>query len=257
MGTIAITGSAGGIGAAARARFEAAGHTVIGIDVREAEVIADLSTPTGRDEMASVVEDLCEGVLDGVIAGAGVSGQPGELVVSINYFGAIATLEKLRPMLIAHGGSAVAISSNSTTCQQGYPDDVVEACLAGDEEWARSSASHDQSGLSIYPAAKLALARWVRHQAVSADWIGAGINLNAIAPGLIKTPMTEEAMDFIFDLGDAYPIPIHRAGTADEVAALLELLIGPDGGFFCGSFIVMDGGTEAVKRGEDWPAPIP
>jgi nucleoside-diphosphate-sugar epimerase len=48
MGTIVVTGSAGGIGTATRTRLEKGGHRVIGVDVRDAEVIADLSTAAGR-----------------------------------------------------------------------------------------------------------------------------------------------------------------------------------------------------------------
>src|SRR4029453_8064252 len=48
MTRIAVTGSAGGIGGASRARIEAAGHDVLGVDVRDAEVVADLSSPDGR-----------------------------------------------------------------------------------------------------------------------------------------------------------------------------------------------------------------
>jgi NADP-dependent 3-hydroxy acid dehydrogenase YdfG len=44
MGVIAITGSASGIGAATRQWLEDDGHSVIGIDVRDAEVIADLAS---------------------------------------------------------------------------------------------------------------------------------------------------------------------------------------------------------------------
>jgi len=258
VATIVITGSAGGIGSATRQRLEAADHTVIGVDVRDAEVIADLSTETGRQAMAEAVEKRCDGVLDGVVAGAGVSGAAGELVVAINYFGAVATLDLLRPLL-ARGTrpAAVAISSNSTTTQAGYPDDVVQACLDGDEARARELAAADPSGVAIYPAAKLALARWVRRQAVAEAWIGAGIRLNAIAPGFVQTPMTAGSEDFILGLGDIYPIPLGRAGRADEVAGLLTYLLGPDAGFFVGSFVTMDGGTDAALRPDHWPAPPP
>ncbi|HEV7761640.1 MAG TPA: SDR family oxidoreductase [Acidimicrobiales bacterium] len=258
MATIVITGSAGGIGTATRQRLEAAGHTVIGVDVRDAEVIADLSIEAGRQAMAEAVSQRCDGVLDGVVAGAGVSGAPGELVVAINYFGAVATLDLLRPLL-ARGTrpAAVAISSNSTTTQAGYPADVVQACLDGDEALALELAAADPSGVAIYPAAKLALARWVRRQAVAEDWIGAGIHLNAIAPGFVQTPMTAGSEDFILGLGDIYPIPLGRAGQADEVAGLLTYLLGPDAGFFVGSFVTMDGGTDAALRPDHWPAPPP
>jgi NAD(P)-dependent dehydrogenase (short-subunit alcohol dehydrogenase family) len=88
--TVCITGSAGGIGGATRARLEREGARVLGVDVRDAEVVADLSTPAGRDAMVAAVADCCDGVLDGLVAAAGIMGdQP--LVVAINYFGAIAT----------------------------------------------------------------------------------------------------------------------------------------------------------------------
>jgi NAD(P)-dependent dehydrogenase (short-subunit alcohol dehydrogenase family) len=258
LATIVITGSAGGIGAATRRRLEADGHTVVGVDVRDAEVIADLSTPAGRADMAEAVGQRCDGALDGLVAGAGVSGLPGETVAAINYFGAVATLELLRPLL-AQGTrpAAVAISSNSTTTQPGDPHDQVAACLDGDEERACELAAGDPSGVAVYAAAKLALARWVRRRAVGEDWIGAGIRLNAVAPGFIRTPMTAGAEDFIMGLGDIYPLPVGRPGEADEVAGLLAYLLGPDAGFFVGSVVTMDGGTDAALRADHWPSPLP
>ena len=251
MTTIAITGSAGGIGGAPRARLEAAGATVIGIDVRDAEVIADLASPEGRAAMVTDVTALCGGALDGVVAAAGITHDDGKLVVAVNYFGAVATLTGLRPLLAGRpGASAVAVSSNSSTTQPGLPLGLVDACLAGDEQVAKNDSGH---GVAAYGATKLALARWVRRQAVTPDWIGAGIRLNAVAPGFIATPMTAGTEDFIMGLGDIYPIPAARAGTADEVAGLLTYLLGPDAGFFCGSVVCMDGGTDAKLRGESWP----
>ena len=50
MSTIVMSGCATGIGAATRKALEAAGHTVIGVDIRDAEVIADLSTAEGRKQ---------------------------------------------------------------------------------------------------------------------------------------------------------------------------------------------------------------
>jgi NAD(P)-dependent dehydrogenase (short-subunit alcohol dehydrogenase family) len=255
MSTIAVTGSAGGIGGALQRRLEGDGHTVIGIDVRDATVIADLATPAGRSAMVDAVTQHCDGALDGLVAAAGVTHDDGALVTSINYFGAIATLEGLRPLLAAgQHPSAIALSSNSATTQPGLTGALAAACLAGDEEAARSVAGH---GVVAYPETKLALARWVRRQAVAPAWIGAGIRLNAIAPGFIETPMTAALQDHIFDLGDVFPIPIARGGQADEVAGLLAYLLGPEAGFFVGSVITMDGGTDAAVRPDDWPTPRP
>ena len=252
MSTIAVTGSAGGIGGALRERLEAQGDTVIGIDVRDAEVVADLASTDGRSTMIAAVAEHSGGALDGVVAAAGVTHDDGALVTSINFFGAVATLEGLRPLL-REGGSAVAVSSNSTTTQPGLVLEHVEACLGGDEAAARAVAGH---GVGAYGASKLALARWVRRHAITDAWIGAGIRLNAICPGFIDTPMTVDSRDFILDLGDLYPIPIGRAGHATEVAGLLAYLLSADAGFFCGSVITMDGGTDATLRTDDWPAAL-
>jgi NAD(P)-dependent dehydrogenase (short-subunit alcohol dehydrogenase family) len=257
MGTIAFTGSAGGMGVATRARLQAEGHRVIGVDVRDAEVIADLSTPEGRRAMVEGVTAESGGVLDGLVAGAGIasSGTNEELVVSIDYFGAVATLIGLRPLL-AKGTdpSAVAISSNSTSTQAGVPLDVVAACLADDEQTARTAAA--KAPMAGYPAAKMALAHWVRAQSVTPEWVGSGIRLNAIAPGLIDTPLIPMGgVDFVLSLGDQYPVPIRRAGTPDEIAGLLSYLLSPAAAFFIGSIIYMDGGTDALVRSHDWPTP--
>jgi NAD(P)-dependent dehydrogenase (short-subunit alcohol dehydrogenase family) len=257
MGTVVITGSAGGMGIATRALLESQGHRVIGVDVRDAEVIADLSTAEGRAGMVVAVTEASGGSIDGLVAGAGIAstGSNEELVVSINYFGAVATLAGLRPLL-AQGTnpSAIAISSNSTTTQAGLPMAAVEACLADDEPGARAAAA--LAPMAGYPAAKMALAHWVRRQSTTAEWIGSGIRLNAIAPGLVDTPLIPfGGVEFVLGLGETYPVPIQRAGTPDEIAGLLSYLLSPIAGFFVGSVIYMDGGTDAYVRPNDWPAP--
>ena len=255
MSVIVLTGSAGGMGRAIRQRLEAAGHRVIGVDLRNAEVAADLSIPTGREAMVAEVARQCDGALDGLVVAAGIQAGDASTIISVNFFGAIATLTGLRPLL-SHGidPSVVVVSSNSTTTQPGYPIGVAELCLLGDEAAACQAAGDD--ALGAYPASKLALARWVRRHAPSAGWIGAGIRLNAIAPGFIDTPMTEGTWDFVATLRDVYPIPVARPGRPEEVAGLVEYLLSAEAGFFCGSVITIDGGTEAALRADDWPRPI-
>jgi hypothetical protein len=67
---------------------------VIGCDLGEVDIVADLSTPGGRQ---SLVDQVAEsGPIDAVLAVAG-GGRTG--LLQTNYFGAVATLEGLRPLL--------------------------------------------------------------------------------------------------------------------------------------------------------------
>lgn len=261
MRTVVVTGSASGMGAATRARLEADGHRVIGVDQRDADVVADLATTTGRAAAIDGVRALAGDSLDGLVTWAGVAGLtdvPGSLLVSVNHFGTVELLAGLRPLL-ARGdrSAAVAISSNSTTCQPGVPLDVVELCLAGDEEAARRRAD-EVGSLSTYPATKTAVARWARRHAPTEQWAGEGITLNVVAPGAVDTPMLDATRrdPTIGELVDAFPMPVGRRGTAEELAAIVAFLLGPEARFLCGSFLVVDGGTDALVRPDAWPAPM-
>ncbi|WTW96990.1 SDR family oxidoreductase [Streptomycetaceae bacterium NBC_01309] len=258
MGTYAITGAASGLGAATKARLEADGHRVIGVDLRDSDVNVDLSTPEGRAEAVARITELAGDSLDGFAPFAGLAaatGRPGSLIVSVNYFGAIEVLEGLRPLLAkAEKPAVVMVSSNSTTCQPNWDTALAELCLAGDEAGAREAADKDMMG--SYPASKAALAYYVRAKAVSEEWIGAGIRLNAIAPGLIETPMTAAGkVDPLTAEGmKMFPLPVGRGGKPEEIAALTAFLLGPESTFFVGSVVFCDGGTDALLRGKDWPA---
>jgi NAD(P)-dependent dehydrogenase (short-subunit alcohol dehydrogenase family) len=220
-------------------------------------VVADLGTAEGRDHAVAEVTRISGGALAGVVTCAGLAGatdRPGSLLASVNYFGTVDLLDALQPLL-GPGGAAVAISSNSTTVQPGIPADLVALFLDHDEEGARVRADEEGS-LTSYAASKLALAHWVRRTATGPDWAGAGLRLNAIAPGLIETPMVA-GMRADTEMGpmlDMLPIPIGRGGHPDEIAALIEYLLGPDATFFCGSVVFCDGGSDALLRTTDWPA---
>ena len=259
MGTICITGSASGMGAATAARLRDDGHRVIGVDQRDADVVSDLSTREGREAAIAGVGAAAGGALDGLVTFAGLGplpGRSGALLTSVNYFGSVELLGGLRPLL-ANGtdAAAVAVSSNSTTCQPGIPQDLVDACVAGDEARARELGDTHGSILA-YPASKIGIARFVRRNAPTDDWIGSGIRLNAIAPGLIDTPLTAEgkADPELGPLLDGFPIPAGRAGRPEEIAILVDYLLSPLAGFFCGSIVFCDGGTDALLRPDDWPA---
>jgi nucleoside-diphosphate-sugar epimerase len=70
--THALTGSASGIGRATKELLESRGHRVIGVDLRNADVIADLGTRAGRDVMIKAVTKHSGGTVDALLAVAGV-----------------------------------------------------------------------------------------------------------------------------------------------------------------------------------------
>jgi NAD(P)-dependent dehydrogenase (short-subunit alcohol dehydrogenase family) len=55
---------------------------------------------------------------------------------------------------------------------------------------------------------------------------------------------------------DAFPIPVGRKGSAEEVAAFVDFLLGPDARFICGSVLFIDGGSDAQLRADDFPTPM-
>lgn len=249
MRVVAITGSASGIGAAVRSRLEAGGERVIGIDLRDADVVADLSHPDGRAAAIAGVRAACGGRLDGLVvcAGVGPHVEPWSTIVSVNYFGAEAMLDGLRDVLVAgERAAAVAISSNSSTLP-GADTPLVAACLAGDEAEARRLAlalGHHPS----YAGSKLALARWVRRNAPA--WAAAGVRLNAVAPGAVRTPLLDGTLahSALGPAVRAFPIPMGGFGTPEQVAAAVTFLLGPESSFCCGTVLFADGGTDALFR---------
>ncbi|MBV8249121.1 MAG: SDR family NAD(P)-dependent oxidoreductase, partial [Comamonas sp.] len=141
MSTIVMSGCATGIGAATRQALEAAGHKIIGIDIRDAEVIADLSSAAGRQQAIAAVLEQCAGALDGIVLCAGLGPQTKVVgnVVSVNYFGATELMDAFLPVLKqGHRPAAVVISSVASAHLPFEKNPLAPALEAGDEARARA-----------------------------------------------------------------------------------------------------------------------
>ena len=95
--------------------------------------------------------------------------------------------------------------------------------------------------------------RWIRRESVTADWAGAGIPLNGVGPGIVVTPMTAEllATDEGRELADtAVPMPLGGHAEPADVAALLGFLVSPANTRITGQVVFVDGGCDAVLRGD-------
>ncbi|CAN5468934.1 SDR family oxidoreductase [soil metagenome] len=254
--TYVITGAASGIGKATEELLVERGHRVIGVDIHNAEVEVDLSSSAGRTELVARVTELTGGKIDAIIANAGLA-TPTAPTVAVNYFGTLATLTGLKPLLA--GSDAPRAVATASMASLFPPDEaLLEALLAGDEPAALKRGAEleaeggDQANL-IYGTTKRALVRWVRSNAATPDWAGAGIPLNAIAPGVVVTAMTEaftnsqEARDAVLKM---VPMPLNGIFQPRDVAYLLAWLTSEENAHLCGQVVFIDGGSDVVIRGD-------
>jgi NAD(P)-dependent dehydrogenase (short-subunit alcohol dehydrogenase family) len=255
--THVVTGSASGVGAAVAHALRHRGDRVIGVDLRDAEVTADLSTPQGRASAVDAVIESSGGTIDTVIACAGISA-PKPLTIAVNYFGVVDVLVGLLPALAKSDAPRAAVVSSMATLQRNSPE-LVDACLAHDEERALSIAADlaEQGpgvGYLAYPSSKRALSRWVRQESITAQWAGAGIALNAVAPATVLTEMTRELLstpESIAMVDDAVPMPLNYHQSPESVAELLIWLTSETNTHVTGQTIYCDGGADASLRGND------
>ncbi|WP_313278725.1 SDR family oxidoreductase [Timonella senegalensis] len=252
MRTYVITGAASGVGKATAQMVEAAGDRVISVDLRDADVIADLSTKEGRDHMVAEVGRLTDGKIDAIVANAGLAINA-SVAMAVNYFGAIATLEGLRPYLAGSEAPRAVITASMASLQP-YNEELLEACLNGTEEEAMaiSEANSDPAGYVNYPTSKRAIVRWMRANAIKEEWAGAGIPLNAIAPAIILTPMTEPLFADPVKrehMLKSVPMPLNGPAPAEACASAIMFLASPGNTHACGQVLFTDGGYEATTRG--------
>jgi NAD(P)-dependent dehydrogenase (short-subunit alcohol dehydrogenase family) len=248
--TYVVTGSASGIGRATCERLERDGHRVIDVDLHDASIIADLATPAGRAALVEEVTTASGSRIDAIVANAGVMAAP-ELCVRVNFFGAVATLEGLRPLLAASDAPRAVATASSSVMNPTDPA-LIEACLSGDEDAAVAAAAG--TGLLGYPSSKRALARWVRRSAPTDVWAGRGIGLNAVAPGVVETPMTapllaDEKMRPIVE--EAVPMPYGGHAEPAHIAEVIAFLASAEVQRVCGQVLFIDGGADALTLGED------
>ncbi|OJZ63080.1 NAD-dependent epimerase, partial [Mycobacterium paraffinicum] len=180
----------------------------------------------------------------------------------VNFFGVVEPLVAWQPALAAaESAKVVVVASNSATTVPLVPRRAVKAFLAHDADKALRSVRPfgPAAPTMMYAATKIALSRWVRRHAVAPEWAGAGVRLNALAPGAVMTPLLQEQLAAPRQAKAirSVPVPLGGFGEARHMAEWMCFMLSESAEFLCGSVVFVDGGTDAYFRADDWPKAPP
>ena len=218
-----------------------------GFDVVPFEM--DLSS---RESIFNMIDEAKKyGPITMLVNGAGVSPSqaPIEAILNVDLYGTAVLLEEVGKV-IEPGGVGVTISSQSGfRMKQLTPKEDEQLACTPTEELLNLDllkVENIQDTLHAYQLAKRCNEKRVMAQSVK--WGEKGARINAIAPGIVVTPLAID--EFNGPRGDFYKnmfasCPAGRPATADEMANVAELLMSDKGAFITGSTFLIDGGATA------------
>ena len=239
---VAITGAASGMGAACVQRFASAGDAVELIDLSAS--VADLAEEVQGTANVGDVSDsqFCNAVIDEIIA------RNGRIDVLVNAAGTIHRADALgtddaafdRVMKVnVFGTFAMSRAAVSPMVDQGRGAIVNFGSIWGDV---------GATGVVAYCASKGAVHQLTR--AMALDHVEAGIRINAVAPGEVRTqmlsshretPPTDEELQALADA----TIPMKRLAEPDEIAGVVMFLASEEASYMTGEVVQVDGGYTA------------
>lgn len=265
MKDVLLLCGAGQIGLAIARRMGTGMKIVVGDrKLENAQAAAEVLNNAGFDAFAvemdlsnreSILDMISEGQKHGPItmlvnaAGVSPSQAPVESILAVDLYGTAVLLEEVGK-IIAPGGAGITVTSQSGWRMPALTpqEDAQLATTPPDELLSLDILQPEniRDTLHAYQLAKRCNEK--RVMAESVKWGEKGARLNAVAPGIIVTPLARD--EFNGPRGDFYrnmfqKCPAGRPGTADEVADVAELLLGRRGAFITGSTFLIDGGATA------------
>jgi NAD(P)-dependent dehydrogenase (short-subunit alcohol dehydrogenase family) len=238
-----VTGAAGGLGRAialahaqhgarlvlsdrdgAALRELAAQCEALGIAV--ATVAADLAEPAQVQALAEEAR-AAFGRIDLLVCNAGMQGPAGPLLdVQAEDWARVFQVN----LASAHALCAALVPAMG---ERRHGRVILVASIA---------ALRGNGAIGLYGLSKAALAQLARNLAV--EWGAQGVCVNAVAPGLIRTPLAEDLMANETFMGRRLAAtPLRRVGEPHEVAGVAVMLGSAAGAFITGQTLVVDGGT--------------
>ena len=197
----------------------------LGKGVEVQVLTGDLSDP---EVPAKLVADAVKfaGGLDAVVSNAGVFGHPTPITsFTTEEFDRFYSINVRAGWLLAKAAYPHLKASRGSI--------VFTASLAGLALYP---------GQALYSSTKAGVAMMMEMLAM--EWGPQGIRVNAISPGIVRTPLNEDRLgqpEVAARLTSI--IPAGRMGTPEEVAGTIAFLVGPDAGFVHGQNILVDGGV--------------
>jgi len=251
-----VTGGTSGIGLATVERFVAAGAKVAIGDIQD-DLGASIADRLGENVVYVHTDVTDEAAIEALVTAA--VDRFGALDIMYNNAGAQGDPSTILDVESEGFDKTIALLTRSVLLGHKYAARQFKAQGTGGSIISTASAAGLQGGWSAagYTIAKHAIVGVVR-QAV-AELAPLGIRSNAIAPGIIMTPImartfgvpVEEAepfADFLADrLGSTQPLG--RTGTADDIAKVATFLASDLAGYVTGVTIPVDGGATAVTQG--------
>ncbi|OBI17173.1 SDR family NAD(P)-dependent oxidoreductase [Mycobacterium sp. E2497] len=243
MQVAVVTGASGGIGFGCAVKLAEAGMAILATG-RNDERLAELAQHIGDpDRVATVAVDLTDDDVPQRITDAAVD-KWGRIDFLVN----IAGIGSPRPVHETDDESLDHFLGLMLRAPFRLIRQVLPHMPPGSAIINVTSTFAVVGGLrgGAYSAAKGGLTALTTH--IACQYGAQGIRCNAVAPGVIQTPMTEERLhDERFRRINTEMTPHQRLGTVDDVASTIAFLCSPGGAFINGQTIVVDGGWSSTK----------